>query len=150
MQRRNFIRMGGFIALGALSPSLYAGFLEDHAKAYAFKSAPEAMNDLYGKTKPMADSKVELKVPDIAENGSAVPVTISTTLTDAVEMSIFVEKNPYPLISVWEINENTIPEFSTRIRMGQTSNVTLVVKTKDGTLHTATKEVKVTVGGCGG
>ena len=150
MQRRNFIRMGGFIALGALSPSLYAGFLEDHAKAYAFKSAPEAMNDLYGKTKPMADSKVELKVPDIAENGSAVPVTISTTLPDAVEMSIFVEKNPYPLISVWEINENTIPEFSTRIRMGQTSNVTLVVKTKDGTLHTATKEVKVTVGGCGG
>jgi len=150
MQRRNFIKMGGFLALGALSPSLYAGFLEDHAKAFTFKSAPEAMGDLYGKAKSAADSKVELKVPDIAENGAAVPVSISTTLPDAVEMSIFVEKNPYPLIAVWEIHENIIPDFSTRIRMGETSNVILVVKTKDGTLHTATKEVKVTVGGCGG
>jgi sulfur-oxidizing protein SoxY len=65
-------------------------------------------------------------------------------------MSIFVEKNPFPLIAVWDLHEGTIPEFSTRIRMGKTSKVILVVKTKDGALHTASKEVKVTVGGCGG
>ncbi len=148
MERRSFIKFGGVFALAGTAA--YAGFLEDHSKAFTFEKSDKAMNNLYGSAKAASSDKVTLTVPDIAENGAAVPVTVATDLKDAVMMTLFVEKNPYPLIAAWEIHEGTIPEFSTRIRMGKTSDVTLVVKTKDGKLHMAKQQVKVTVGGCGG
>ena len=86
--------------------------------------------------------------PDIAENGAVVPVGINTTLK-AQQMAILVEKNPSALAAQFFIPSGTEPFMTTRIKMGQTSNVYALVKA-DGKWYMSSKEVKVTLGGCGG
>jgi sulfur-oxidizing protein SoxY len=93
-------------------------------------------------------SAVTLNAPDIAENGAVVPVGISTTLK-AEQMAILVEKNPSALAAQFFIPAGTDSFVTTRIKMGQTSNVYALVKA-DGKWNMAVKEVKVTLGGCGG
>ena len=93
-------------------------------------------------------SAVTLNAPDIAENGAVVPVGITTTLK-AEQMAILVEKNPSSLAAQFFIPAGTEPFVTTRIKMGQTSNVYALVKA-DGKWSMAVKEVKVTLGGCGG
>ena len=101
-------------------------------------------------TLPVTESSaISMKAPEIAENGAVVPVTISTTLPNVESISIVVEKNPRPLAASFEIPPGTLPEVSSRIKMGQTSQVMAVIKTDSG-VFSASKEVKVTIGGCGG
>jgi sulfur-oxidizing protein SoxY len=97
---------------------------------------------------PDKSAAVTLNVPDIAENGAVVPVGITTTLK-AEQMAILVEKNPSTLAAQFFIPAGTEPFITTRIKMGQTSNVYALVKA-DGKWSMAVKEVKVTLGGCGG
>ncbi|MEJ2577004.1 MAG: thiosulfate oxidation carrier protein SoxY, partial [Gammaproteobacteria bacterium] len=87
--------------------------------------------------------------PEIAENGAVVRVTVETTLANVQSVSLVVEKNPRPLAVSFEIPPGTLPNVACRIKMGQTSPVMAVVKTDAG-LFSASKEVKVTIGGCGG
>ena len=99
---------------------------------------------------PITESdQVTLKVPDIAENGAVVPVTVSTSLTDVESISVLVENNPTPLVAMFELSPQSVPEISVRIKMGESSKVQTVVKA-GGKLYSASKEVKVTIGGCGG
>ena len=99
---------------------------------------------------PITESdQVTLKVPDIAENGAVVPVTVSTSLTDVESISVIVENNPTPLVAMFELSPQSVPDISVRIKMGESSNVQTVVKA-GGKLYSASKEVKVTIGGCGG
>ncbi|MEI6113107.1 MAG: thiosulfate oxidation carrier protein SoxY [Burkholderiales bacterium] len=91
---------------------------------------------------------VMLKAPDIAENGAVVPVGITTTLK-ATSMAILVEKNPNMLAGYFDLPAGTEPFVTTRVKMGQTSNVYALVKA-DGKWFSAFKEIKVTLGGCGG
>jgi sulfur-oxidizing protein SoxY len=93
--------------------------------------------------------QIELKVPEIAENGAVVPVTIKTSLQNVESISIVVQKNPRPMAANFEIPPGTLPTVASRIKMGETSEVMAVVKTSNGIYSTA-KEVKVTIGGCGG
>jgi len=147
MQRRKFLGLSlSAVAFSAAN----ANMLKDHPKAFDEKTATGAINGLYGTTDSMDDGKAKLKVPDIAENGAAVPVTVSTTLENPKTMAIIVDGNPHPLVVAWEVQEGTIPEFSTRIKMRKTADVTLIVEDSNGKLHKTTKQVKVTVGGCGG
>jgi sulfur-oxidizing protein SoxY len=88
-------------------------------------------------------------VPEIAENGAVVPVTIRSDLENVESISIVVEKNPRPLAATFEMLPGTLPEVSNRIKMGETSDVMAVVKTADG-IYSTSKQVKVTIGGCGG
>ena len=148
MKRRKFLGIG--LSAVAIASLAQANILKEHPKAFDEKSVDGAMKSLYGTSESMSDDKVKLKVPDIAENGAAVPVTVSTTLENPKTMAITVDGNPRPLVAAWEIQEGTIPEFSTRIKMRKTANVTLIVEDANGKLHTTTKQVKVTVGGCGG
>ena len=87
--------------------------------------------------------------PTIAENGRVVPVEVSTSLENVQSISVVVEKNPRPLAVHFELTPGVVPELQSRIKMGQSSNVMVVVKTDTG-LYSTTKEVKVTIGGCGG
>lgn len=87
--------------------------------------------------------------PTIAENGRVVPVEVSTSLDNVQSISVVVEKNPRPLAAHFELTPGVVPELQSRIKMGQSSNVMVVVKTDSG-LYSTTKEVKVTIGGCGG
>ena len=117
----------------------------------AFKStaATDALTGLFGTDQTTPSDEISLGVPTIAENGAVVPVDVSTTLDNVESISIVVPGNPRPLAASFELSGNVIPEISGRIKMGQTSDVIAVVKTDTGLFSTA-KEVKVTIGGCGG
>lgn len=117
-------------------------------KAFAATEAENVIAQLFGET-PVASGRVSMKIPDIAENGAVVPVTISTDLEDVESISIVVVNNPTPLAASFELGPRSVPKISVRIKMGQSSVVRVVVKA-GGNLYSVEKEVKVTIGGCGG
>jgi sulfur-oxidizing protein SoxY len=99
---------------------------------------------------PILESdQITLKVPDIAENGAVVPVSVKTDLTDVESISVLVENNPTPLVALFELSPQSVPDISVRMKMGESSVVRTVVKA-GGKYYSASKEVKVTIGGCGG
>ena len=96
-----------------------------------------------------ADSKeIVITAPDIAENGAVVPVAVTSRIPNTESISIVTEKNPFPLAATFDVANGGEPYVSTRIKMGETSNVRAVVKA-GGRFYTAVKEVKITIGGCG-
>jgi len=146
--RRLFISGGiALAALTAMPRALLAGAWPE--KAFSSTAANQAMIDLLGTDKTTPSDKVTMKAPEIAENGAVVPLKIKTSLENVESISIFVEKNPRPLAATVEILPGTLPEFSSRIKMRETSDVVVVVKTDSG-LYSTSKEIKVTIGGCGG
>ena len=102
-----------------------------------------------GGTAATESKDINITSPDIAENGAVVPVSVASKLAKTESISILVEKNPNALSAAFEIPGGTEPFVSTRVKMGQTSNVYALVKA-DGKYFFATKEIKVTLGGCGG
>jgi sulfur-oxidizing protein SoxY len=116
--------------------------------AFKQKSSDDAIKSLYGKTAEASD-KVKLDAPEIAENGAVVPISVSSTLADVTSISILVAENPNALAASYKIPAGTMPSVANRLKMAKTSNVIAVVEA-GGKLYSATKEVKVTVGGCGG
>ena len=116
--------------------------------AFKAKSEADAIKALYGKTAEASD-KVKLDAPEIAENGAVVPVSVTTTLSDVTSISFLVSENPVVLVASYKIPAGTIPSVANRIKMAKTSNVIVVVEA-GGKVYSTTKEVKVTVGGCGG
>ena len=146
--KRMFIKGGlALAALVALPRALLAAVWPE--KAFTVTTAGEAMNELLGSDQPVPSDEISLKAPEIAENGAVVPVKIKTTLQNVQSISIIVEKNPRPLATTVEILPGTLSEFSSRIKMRETSDVMVVVKTDSG-LFSTSKEIKVTIGGCGG
>ena len=117
-------------------------------EAFKLKNEADAIKALYGKTAEPSD-KVKLDAPEIAENGGVVPIAVATTLDKVTSISLFVAENPNALAASYRIPDGTIPAVANRLKMAKTSNVTAIVEA-DGKLYSATKEVKVTVGGCGG
>ena len=117
--------------------------------AFESKSVDGALKGLFGADAMTPSDAVVLTAPDIAENGAVVPITVSTTLEGAESIGLVVTENPSPLVASFELMADSVPEVSTRIKMGKTSDVVAVVKAK-GQLYSATKNVKVTIGGCGG
>ena len=116
--------------------------------AFKQKSEADAIKALFGKTAEASD-KVKLDAPEIAENGAVVPVSVTTTLADVTSIAFLVTENPVVLVASYKIPAGTVPSVGNRIKMAKTSNVTVVVEA-GGKLYSTTKEVKVTVGGCGG
>jgi sulfur-oxidizing protein SoxY len=117
-------------------------------EAFKAKSEADAIKALYGKT-PEPSDKVKMDAPEIAENGAVVPISVTTTLADVTSISFLVSENPVALVASYKIPAGTLPNVSNRIKMARTSNVIVVVEA-GGKLYSANKEVKVTVGGCGG
>lgn len=116
--------------------------------AFKQKGDADAIKALYGKTAEVSD-KVKLDAPEIAENGAVVPISVSSTLADVTSISILVSENPNALAASYKIPAGTMPSVANRLKMAKTSNVIAIVEA-GGKLYSATKEVKVTVGGCGG
>jgi sulfur-oxidizing protein SoxY len=139
--------LGLGISLGVM-PALAAANDKYPEEAFKQKSDADAIKSLYGKTAEASD-KVKLDAPEIAENGAVVPVSVSTTLADVTSISFLVAENPNALVAMYKIPAGTVPAVANRIKMAKTSNVIVVVEA-GGKLYSATKEVKVTVGGCGG
>ena len=125
-------------------------------QAFAFnKTAFDAKNvndavKAYGAGAPVESKDVSLTAPDIAENGAVVPMAVASTLPNLKHLLVLVEKNPSSLVAKFDVSEAVEPSFSTRAKMGQTSDVYAVAITKDNKAFFTKKEVKVTLGGCGG
>jgi sulfur-oxidizing protein SoxY len=135
------------VGTGVLLPQRVLGAYA--ADAFAARDVAGALNGSLGSTEHSASDSVKLKAPDIAENGAVVPVTVSASMDNVVAISIIVAANPGPLTSTYMLSSSSEPFVSTRVRMAKTSDVIGVVKA-NGKLYSATKEVKVTIGGCGG
>ncbi|MET0677690.1 MAG: thiosulfate oxidation carrier protein SoxY [Bradyrhizobium sp.] len=117
-------------------------------EAFKAKSEADAIKALYGRT-PEPSEKIKMDAPEIAENGGVVPIAMTTTLPDVTSISFLVSENPVALVASYRIPAGTLPSVANRVKMAKTSNVIVVVEA-GGKLYSATKEVKVTVGGCGG
>src|SRR3981081_4188221 len=131
-----------------LAPAFAAANDKYPVDAFKQKSDADAIKSLYGKNAEPSD-KVKLDAPEIAENGGVVPISVSTTLADVNSMSFLVSENPNALVASYRIPAGTMPGVANRLKMAKTSNVIAVVEA-GGKLYSATKEVKVTLGGCGG
>jgi sulfur-oxidizing protein SoxY len=117
--------------------------------AFEVKTMAELIKLLGGST-PAESKDVTITAPDIAENGAVVPVGVSTALPGVKRMLVLVEKNPSLLSAAFDVSDAVDANFSTRVKMGQSSNVYAVAMMADGKVLFAQKEVKVTLGGCGG
>ncbi len=153
MKRRNFIKnsilFAGALAAAPsviLSNNAYAAWPK---KSFDIKDLTDSVKSVYGHNNLEESSKVKLKAPAIAENGAIVPINVSTTIDNVESIMIFVENNPQPLSSGYQLTSLAQPSIGTRLKMGKTSNVMAAVKSGDN-IYTATQEVKVTIGGCGG
>ncbi|MDH5650889.1 MAG: thiosulfate oxidation carrier protein SoxY [Gammaproteobacteria bacterium] len=153
MQRRSFLK--GTLAGGTVAVAMGAGLLSPRqvlaawpASAFNAKSVNDAMGGLFGTADNTPSNKIQIKAPDIAENGAVVPVSVTTSLA-ATSIAIVAEKNGQPLAANFELSGSAKGDVATRIKMGKTSDVIAVVKS-GGKLFTARKNVKVTIGGCGG
>jgi sulfur-oxidizing protein SoxY len=117
--------------------------------AFDAKSLAEAVKALGGSA-PVESKDVSITGPDIAENGAVVPVGCATGLAGVKRLMLLVEKNPNTLAAAFEVGDAVEANFSTRVKMGQSSNVFAVAQMADGKVLYAAKEIKVTLGGCGG
>jgi sulfur-oxidizing protein SoxY len=117
--------------------------------AFEVKTLNEAVKAMGG-APPTESKDILITSPDIAENGAVVQFTIGSRIPDTESIAILVEKNPNILAAKFDFPQGTEPSVTTRVKMGQTSNVFAVVKASDGKFYYASKEVKVTLGGCGG
>lgn len=146
--RRLFMKGGlALLALASLPRSLLAAVWPKDS--FGSTSASGALQTLLGADVTTPSSQIKMKIPEIAENGAVVPVSVTTDLQNVESISIIVEKNPRPLAASFELPPGTLPKISCRIKMGETSDVMAVVKTSNGIFSTSS-EVKVTIGGCGG
>jgi len=153
MKRRTFLK--GSIATGAVGVAVGAGLLTPQMVLAAWPKAAfeattvdDAVSGLFGCTTLTGSDQIKIKAPDIAENGAVVPVSVTTDLA-AESISIIAEKNASPLAASFVLGSGAEGFVSTRIKMGKTASVIAVVKSGDK-LYSTGKEVKVTIGGCGG
>ena len=153
MNRRTLLKRT--LAVSAVSVAASAGLLlpgkvlAAYPKAaFEAKDSAAALSAALGSGTYEHSDDIKIKAPDIAENGSVVPVTISSSLSAVESISLISEANSAPLVASFNLNGSEA-YISTRIKMGKTGNVVAVIKS-GGKLYANKKEVKVTIGGCGG
>ena len=153
--RRTLLKGAG--ATGALTAAIAAGLLKpSQVLAAEWNRAAFDAKDVAGALKAAgagnaAESKdIVIRAPDIAENGAVVPVEIVSNIPNTISLAVVVDKRPFPLTTAFDFANGAVPEMALRVKMGQTSLVEALAKTSDGKFYIAKKEVKVTVGGCGG
>jgi sulfur-oxidizing protein SoxY len=145
LQRAGAIAAG--LAAGLLNPiaALAATWNKD---AFGAKSAADALKGI-GAADASPSGDIVIEAPQIAENGAVVPIEITSKIPGTTSLAILVEKNPYPLVAKFDFMEGAMPYVKVNAKMGETSDVR-VVATAGGKHYAATKEIKVTIGGCGG
>jgi sulfur-oxidizing protein SoxY len=155
-QRREVLKTASGLSLLALVAA--AGWLKPgeayaadtwNKAAFDTKTLDDTMKALGGGTPVQSKDITFFQTPDIAENGAVVPVGVTSAIPKTESIAILIEKNPNMLAATFDIPPGTEPSLSTRVKMGQSSNIIALVKA-DGKYYMAAKEVKVTLGGCGG
>jgi sulfur-oxidizing protein SoxY len=149
--RRHMLRMSSILGMafsvGLITPREVFGAALD-GKVFDAKTLAQALKAIGGDQFTVSP-QVTIIAPDIAENGAVVPISVASSATNTELIAILVEKNPNPMSASFTIPQGTEPAISTRIKMHGSSNVHALVKA-DGKWLLASKEIKVTIGGCGG
>ena len=156
MNIKRRVLLKGTLAVGAIGAAAGTGLLTPRMalaawskEAFQAKDMNSALSGLFGTSDLTGSDKIRIKAPDIAENGAVVPISVTSELGGVDTISIFADKNATPLTASFVLGPGTEAYVSTRIKMGKTANVVAVVKAGDK-LFSSSKEVKVTIGGCGG
>jgi len=134
------------LAFSVLRPlSALAAWNKD---AFGAKTAADALKSLgIGEAAPSKELAID--APQIAENGAVVPIEVSSSIPGTSAISVIIEKNPFPLVARFEFKEGALPFVKVNVKMGETSDIRAVAEA-GGRSYSATREVKVTIGGCGG
>ncbi len=136
-------------AVGLLPGLAHAQAAGYNAAAFEAKNMADLMKALGGSA-PAESKELTVTGPDIAENGAVVPIGATTALPGVKRLLLLVEKNPAMLTAMFDVSDAIDANISTRVKMGQSSDVYAVAMMNDGKVLFAKKEVKVTLGGCGG
>ncbi|MET0088459.1 MAG: thiosulfate oxidation carrier protein SoxY [Candidatus Thiodiazotropha sp.] len=154
MKRRIFLKRS--LAAGSVGIAAATGLLAPqqvlaawNKTAFEAKDLDSALNALLGSADMSESGEIKVKAPDIAENGTVVPITVETDMSGVESIAVIASNNPVPLVANFVLGPGALSFVSTRIKMGKTGDVIGVVKA-GGKLYSAKKEVKVTIGGCGG
>ena len=138
--------LAGAVAAGLLSP--VRAFAAWNKSAFEAKSTSDAMRAL-GMGSPEDSKAIQIRAPDIAENGAVVPIDITSDIPGTTSISVFIEKNPFPYTGTFDVSQGAVPYVHLRVKIGESSHVRVVVAA-GGKHYMTAKEVKVTIGGCGG
>jgi sulfur-oxidizing protein SoxY len=149
MNRRNFLGLSLGVAAVSMVPVTLSAedFRASKPKVWTATKVDEAMKAMFGTT-ATTEGGINLSAPDIAENGAVIPISFSTDLK-AKTIAIFQDANPEATVAVFTMGSRAVADYAIRIKMQKTGKVTVVADV-DGKLYSVTKEVKVTIGGCGG
>ena len=143
MTRRSLLAFLGLLLAKPLS--VFAAWNE---QAFGAKTAADALKNI-GAASPAPSKDILIEAPQIAENGAVVPIEISSNIPATTSIAVVIEKNPFPLAGKFEFKEGALPFVKLNVKMGETSDVR-VVAVAGGKHFTASREIKVTIGGCGG
>ncbi len=140
--------------IGLAGFSLLSGFnsvIADWQKElFNQANADELIESLTNNAELIVSDSIHIKAPEIAENGAVVPITVDTSIANVNKISILVDNNPSLLTSSYDMNPQLEAYISTRVKMAKSSNIIAIVSTTDNQYFTASKSIKVTIGGCGG
>ncbi|MBP6020474.1 MAG: thiosulfate oxidation carrier protein SoxY [Burkholderiaceae bacterium] len=152
-QRRSVLKLGTVLGLavsaGIMLPEQAWAAQQEWDKGLFSATDVDGVVKALGGAKPADSDKISLNAPDIAENGAVVPVGVVSDIPGTTQISILVPANPNTMTAMFEISADGVADVATRIKMGQTSDIYALIKA-DGKYYMAHKEVKVTLGGCGG
>ena len=151
--RRTALKTAG--ASGALAAAFAAGLLKPgtafaawNKNAFEAKTTADALKAL-GMANATESKDIQIRAPDIAENGAVVPIDVTSNVPGTTSIAVFVEKNPFPYVGSFDVSQGALPSVHMRLKIGESSPVRVIVAA-GGKYFTAAKEVKVTIGGCGG
>ena len=147
VQRRGLVKGAGALVLAALLKPV-AALAAWNKAAFSSKTSADAMKSL-GTPSAESSGGIVIEAPQIAENGAVVPIEITSNIPGTTSLAVLVEKNPYPLVARFDFTEGALPFVKINAKMGETSDVR-VVAAAGGKHYQATREIKVTIGGCGG
>ena len=148
--RRTLLRRAGalaaLVAAGLAQP--LAALAAWNKEAFGAKTAADALKGI-GASGAQPSGDVVMEAPDIAENGAVVPIEISSRIPGTQSIAVVIDKNPFPLVAKFDFHEGALPFVKLNVKMGETSQVRAIA-TAGGKTYSAAKEIKVTIGGCGG
>jgi len=148
IQTRRTITLGLVAALGAVLLNPVRALAAWNDGAFKARSTMDGMKAL-GISNPQDSSDIVIRAPEIAENGAVVPIDVTSNIPGTTSISVFIEKNPFPYTGSFEFAAGAVPFVHLRAKIGESTPVRVVVAA-GGKFYTAAKDVKVTIGGCGG
>jgi sulfur-oxidizing protein SoxY len=144
----NGLRRTLLVAIGAVLAKPLAVLAAWNENAFGAKTPQDALKGI-GAANPAPSTDIVIEAPQIAENGAVVPIEITSNLPGTTSLAVVLDKNPFPLAAKFDFKEGALPYVKLNVKMGETSDVR-VVATAGGRHHFAAREIKVTIGGCGG